>query len=206
MQADFSGQPATVWLTETSDDRRMQLLEDFWFRDRKGEVWHAAKGTSIDGASIPRPLWSLVGSPYSGDYRRASIVHDVACAAAATPSERRRADKMFFEACRAGGCSWLASVTLYVGVRIGAWYQGALRDQRPKLTRDALDRQVELDFSEVAQRVLEEGAVDDAEVVELRTDLAFSQMLKNRQLVLEKVSLAALERPSHRSSAAIETD
>ena len=63
----------------------------------------------VNSASIPAPLWSTVGSPYTGPYRRASIVHDVACAAAdhaADPrTARPAADHMFYQACLAGGCS-----------------------------------------------------------------------------------------------------
>ena len=60
----------------------------------------------MDGASIPRALWTLVGSPYRGDYRRASIVHDQACDDAHGDKDKRRAaDRMFYHACREGGCN-----------------------------------------------------------------------------------------------------
>ena len=75
----------------------------------------------MDGASIPRPLWSLVGAPYVGDYRRASIVHDYAVnKAAGDPDRRLAADRMFYHACREGGCSIWQATILYLGVRIGA--------------------------------------------------------------------------------------
>lgn len=73
----------------------------------------------MDGASIPAPLWSAVGSPYTGDYRRVSVVHDVACQNPAVP--RREADQMFYQTCLAGGCSAGQAELLYAGVRIGAW-------------------------------------------------------------------------------------
>jgi hypothetical protein len=73
----------------------------------------------IFGTTTHRALWSTVGSPYTGDYRRASIVHDVACNDPAVP--RRDADKMFYTACQAGGCSVVQAALLYAGVRIGAW-------------------------------------------------------------------------------------
>ena len=100
----FSGNPKTEWLADTLGvDRDMQLLEDFAFTDPNGRVWPAPKGAVVNGASIPRPLWSAVGSPYTDDYRRASVVHDVACNTPSVP--RKEADVMFFFACRAGGCS-----------------------------------------------------------------------------------------------------
>ena len=111
----FSGDPQTVWLTENSVDRRMKLLEIFNFADPEGTIWDAPKEWSIDGASIPRALWTLVGSPYTGDYRRGSIVHDVACDRAGGDKKKRRAaDRMFYHACRAGGCSVVQSILLFL--------------------------------------------------------------------------------------------
>ncbi|WP_040433763.1 DUF1353 domain-containing protein [Chlorobium ferrooxidans] len=72
----------------------MKLLEDFSFIDPDGKVWCAPKDSVINGASIPRPLWSTVRLPYTDDYHRASIVHDVACESNAI--SRNAADVMFF--------------------------------------------------------------------------------------------------------------
>lgn len=117
----FSGNPKTEWLDETGTDRRMQLLEDFSYTDPNDKKWTAPKGRKIDGASIPAPLWSVVGSPYTGEYRRASVVHDIAVENATTSKQRKDADKMFYYACLAGGCSERQAQLLYAGVRIGAW-------------------------------------------------------------------------------------
>jgi hypothetical protein len=115
----FSGNPKTEWLSGTSEDRNMRLLSDFWYLDPAGRRWNAPEGSVIDGASIPQTLWSSVGSPYTGDYRRASIVHDVACD---RPQVLRGdADTMFYYACLCGGCSALQAKLLYAGVRIGSW-------------------------------------------------------------------------------------
>jgi hypothetical protein len=115
----FSESPKTEWLDEAGDDRGMRLLEDFWYDDPDGNRWCAPAGSVIDGASIPSPLWSIVGSPYTGAYRRASVVHDVACD---DPDVARKdADRMFYYACLAGGCSKRQARLLYAGVRIGAW-------------------------------------------------------------------------------------
>lgn len=117
---NFSGTPKTEWLTQTTPgDRDMKLLEDFGYDDPKGKRWLAPKGSIINGASIPRALWSTVGSPYTDNYRRASIVHDVACNTPQT--SRDEADEMFYYACLAGGCSFVQAKVLYAGVRVGAW-------------------------------------------------------------------------------------
>jgi hypothetical protein len=117
----FSGNPQTEWLSEQGRDREMELLREFSYTDPDKREWKARAGSRINGASIPIPLWSTIGSPYTGDYRNASIVHDVACDNAATAEERRAADKMFYYACLAGGCSKRQARLLYLGVRIGAW-------------------------------------------------------------------------------------
>ena len=102
----------------------MELLRDFWYQDPAGKTWTAPKGSVVDGASIPAALWSTVGSPYTGAYRRASIVHDVACDEAdhAPDAEAARtaADEMFYYACLAGGCPGWQAELLYAGVRLGA--------------------------------------------------------------------------------------
>src|SRR5436190_22964378 len=118
----FSGEPEAVWLTEEgTEDRNMRILKEFSFEDPDAKKWVAPIASIVDGASIPRALWAIVGSPYTGDYRRASIVHDVACVeAGGNKRKRRAADRMFFHACRAGGCSIWQSTVLYLGVRIGA--------------------------------------------------------------------------------------
>jgi len=58
----------------------MQLLKTYSYDDPKGIRWLAPEGSIIDGASIPQALWSISGSPFSGLYRDASVMHDVYCA------------------------------------------------------------------------------------------------------------------------------
>jgi len=118
----FSENPQTEWITNAAEpDRDMRLLRDFSYTDPEGKIWNAPAGSEINGASIPRPLWSTVGSPYTDDYRNASIVHDVAVDKNITPQQRKEADKMFYYACLAGGCSKPQARVLYLGVRIGSW-------------------------------------------------------------------------------------
>mgnify|MGYP001792979849 CR=1 FL=1 len=46
--------------------------------DPKGHVWVAPASSVVDGASIPRSLWTFMGGPFEGKYRNASVLHDVA--------------------------------------------------------------------------------------------------------------------------------
>ena len=182
---EFSGEPDTRWLTEpTEPDRRMYLLKEFGFTDPKGKDWRVPAGyDQMNGASIPRALWTLVGSPYTGDYRRASIVHDRACDdARGDKGKRRAADRMFYHACREGGCSVRQAIILYVGVRIGAalphvpaWRLAALDNESgPRLYTTADEDRLVNDFRVVAERVLDAGETDDPLELEARTTEALA--------------------------------
>ncbi len=115
----FSGNPKTEWLSDKGDDRDMRVLEPFWYLDPDGRRWDVPAGTIINGASIPRTLWSSVGSPYTGGYRRAAVVHDAVMGREGVL--RGEADSMFYFACLAGGCSLIQAKLLYAGVRVGTW-------------------------------------------------------------------------------------
>jgi hypothetical protein len=57
----------------------MKRTNPFTFIDSAGKMWKAPKHFVIDGAKIPKSLWVFFGPPYTGKYRRASIVHDYYC-------------------------------------------------------------------------------------------------------------------------------
>ncbi len=61
------------------DGLKMTLLENFEYVDPLGRKWIAPKGHVIDGASIPRFAWTLIGGPFEGKYRDSSVIHDVGC-------------------------------------------------------------------------------------------------------------------------------
>ena len=179
----FSGDPDAIWLTEGSPDRRMCLVTEFTFTDPKGKLWITPAQYRIDGASIPRALWAIVGSPYTGDYRRASIVHDKACDdAQGDKAKRRAADRMFYHACRAGGCSIRQSTILYLGVRIGAlaatvptWRDSMAAEERgPDIQATRSEQELVRNFQQIASRVLAQPETDDPEILEARTDDAVS--------------------------------
>jgi hypothetical protein len=130
----------------------MQVLEDFSYDDPKGRVWLAPKGSTVNGASIPEALWTLVGSPYTGDYRNASIVHDIACEEADTKAKRKAADRMYYFACRCGGCSKRQAIVQYLGVRIGAWFPLVARWQ-PLATKASTKTEVFLQDTAAASLI-----------------------------------------------------
>jgi len=196
MTAAFSGDPRTLWIASPlDDDRKMELIDEFWFDDRSGHRWTTPAGYRVDGASIPRALWTLIGSPYTGQYRRASIVHDKACDdAVGHPDQRRAADRMFYEACRAGGCSKSEAAILYAGVRIGGtWSQIAptltesVQLDGPRISPAPSERSVVAEFQYMADQILRQGETDDPVEVERRADAAEAQLRQARA-----ASLAAI--------------
>lgn len=121
---NFPEPPQTQWL---DDGRRMILLRDFSFIEPSGITWKATAAhkpvqegdLTIDGASIPPIFWSVIGGPYEGLYRNASIVHDAECTA---PYKHRWQDvhRMFYRASRAGGTSEKVAKLIFSAV----WHFG----------------------------------------------------------------------------------
>jgi hypothetical protein len=93
----------------------MELLENFAFVDAAGVIWTAPAGSIVDGASIPKFLWSLNGSPFVGRYRDASIIHDVYCITRSRPHEE--VHKMFWDAMICSGVAKSKAHTMYMAVR-----------------------------------------------------------------------------------------
>lgn len=75
-KGEFKGEVYTKWL---SGGPYMELIKPFSYIDSRGVTWTVPAGTRIDGASIPRPFWTIIGAPYTGNYREASIIHDYYC-------------------------------------------------------------------------------------------------------------------------------
>ncbi len=107
----FLGKVQTEWL---DGNREMKLLSTLSYIDPNGITWVAPKDSKIDGASIPQVLWSMIGSPFSGQYRNASVIHDVACV------EKRRSWQAthlaFYNAMRASGVAPLRAKIMYAAV------------------------------------------------------------------------------------------
>ncbi len=72
----FKGEVVTRW---ADDGRGMILTAPFEYIDPSGKQWPVPAGTTVDGASIPRFFWTVIGGPFEGKYRNASVVHDFYC-------------------------------------------------------------------------------------------------------------------------------
>jgi hypothetical protein len=108
----YVGDVIVQMLVHPGRDRHARVYRPFSYIDSTGREWPVPEGAIINGASIPRPLWSIIGSPFVGDYRRAAAVHDYYC----TRGVRERYDYravhwMFRDGCRSDGLTplWLYS-------------------------------------------------------------------------------------------------
>ena len=98
----------------------MTLLSELRYTDPEGVVWIAPAGSVVDGASIPRVLWSLMGGPFDGKYRNASVLHDVSYDQQMRPW--KQCDRMFYNAMRCSGVSAVEAKTMYYSLLRFGWH------------------------------------------------------------------------------------
>jgi Protein of unknown function (DUF1353) len=96
------------------DGRRMRVLEHFGFMEADGLHWAVKPLTKVDGASIPQVLWSLMGGPFEGKYRNASVVHDYYCDVRS--ADWRSVHRMFYRAMLVSGVSVRRAKVMYAAV------------------------------------------------------------------------------------------
>lgn len=92
----------------------MIVLSDVSYTDKVGKIWAVPAGTRIDGASIPPALWTFAGSPFVGNYRRASVIHDCYCDTKTEFSSD--VNKMFREAMETDGVGYWEALSKYLAV------------------------------------------------------------------------------------------
>jgi hypothetical protein len=107
----FEGEVVTKWIT---DDLEMQLIEDFKYVDPRGKHWTAPTGSVINGASIPSMFWSVIGGPFEGRFRKASVLHDAACDE--QTESWQDVHQMFYDACRCSRVGVGKAQTMYWAV------------------------------------------------------------------------------------------
>ncbi|QDT03985.1 hypothetical protein K227x_23710 [Rubripirellula lacrimiformis] len=107
----FEGEVVAQW---DANGRDMTLREPISFIDPTDKRWDAPAGSVVNGASIPAAFWSLIGGPFEGKYRNASVVHDVYCEQMNEPWED--VHQMFYQACRSGGVDEAQAKVMYYAV------------------------------------------------------------------------------------------
>jgi len=108
----------------------MTLITELRYTDPQGLVWVAPIGSVVDGASIPRYLWSIMGGPFEGKYRNASVLHDVAYGEHNRPWQD--CDRMFYYAMRCSGVSAAEAKTMFYALfRFGHHWKFPIKRAKP---------------------------------------------------------------------------
>jgi hypothetical protein len=122
-QGRFVGTVVVEWLDDPFV-AKLQLREDFGFEDQSGKLWLARQGQVLDGTSIPLVFRDMIGMPFVGDYRRASIVYDYYCHVMSEPW--RDVHRMFYNASLTEGVGEVDAKVMYA-----ALYAAGMRWEMP---------------------------------------------------------------------------
>lgn len=120
---NYTGLPPLITLDD--DGRTAHLITQISYTGPNGVEWIVPPDSLLDGASIPRAFWTLIGGPFEGKYRNASIVHDRYC----VDHLRTWQDtaRMFHDAMRCSGVgSVKAKIMFYAVYRFGPRWQSPL--------------------------------------------------------------------------------
>lgn len=154
----YSGYPETRW---DPDGRTMTLLNELRYTDPAGLVWVAPAGSKVDGASIPRSLWTFMGGPFEGKYRNASVLHDVAYDQKKWPPED--CDRMFYNAMRCSGVSAVEAKTIYYSLlRFGHHWRFPIKRAKVPKPSDLTPKPESMQAEEVPRAVPANAADIDA--------------------------------------------
>lgn len=115
----YSGPLVGEFLIEPGEDYRIAVLKELTFTDvqlpGRPEIT-VPEGFIADGATIPAWAWPFIGAPLTGDFRRASVIHDWECYLdALAPSEIHQ---RFYRAMRADGVGWFRAKVMYYAVAL----------------------------------------------------------------------------------------
>ena len=74
------------------------------------------KGFDFDGASIPKWLWSIYGSPLNGNYVVASLIHDGLYASQKV--SKSISDKIFLDVMKQSNVGYVKRTSMYLAVKL----------------------------------------------------------------------------------------
>lgn len=167
-QARYTGR--IVW-TPLDDGRHMELIEDFGFIDASGLEWSVPPKARVDGASIPQALWSIVGSPFTGRYRDASVIHDYYCDVRIR--RWQAVHRVFYDAMIVSGVSAARAKIMYAAVYFAGprWSEAASHNTGLPRASTLENLQFSVQHSPFARDVMKTVEVDGTTVDEvLRSD------------------------------------
>ena len=97
------------------DDNVFILFEDVVV-ESLGYNITVKKGFDFDGASIPKWLWSIYGSPLNGNYVVASLIHDGLYASQKV--SKRVSDKIFLDVMKQSNVGYIKRTSMYLAVKM----------------------------------------------------------------------------------------
>lgn len=102
--------------SERIEDKKIKLLEEFYFIDKRNIKWKVPVNFVSDGATLKMfQHVPGVGHPLDGDFLEASVVHDYYC----NTKERSQKDthRAFREALELDGVSYFKRWAMWLAVR-----------------------------------------------------------------------------------------
>ena len=106
-------------ITKDLDDDMWEIMVSYAFVDSKGVRHYVLKEFKSNGASIPRLLWSIVGTPRATDMAQSAVLHDFKYRYGGV--SRKRADQLLREGMKVLGAPWWKRQIVYAGIRIGGF-------------------------------------------------------------------------------------
>ena len=140
---DYGHYTGALIFEPLTDGRRMRVMQDFGFMEADGLHWPVPPRTIVDGASIPRPLWSLIGGPFEGKYRNASVVHDYYCDVRS--AEWHMVHRMFFRGMLASNVPIAQAKLMYAAVYFAGPRWGITVVENVQLGKPAVPEQTRSD-------------------------------------------------------------
>lgn len=95
------------------------VLNDFRYHSPKYMTITVPKGFVSDGASIPSVLWGIIGSPWSGRFPSAAIIHDYLYFS--QRFTRAQSDEIFLEGMQLLGVNLFKRRLMFAAVRVFGW-------------------------------------------------------------------------------------
>ena len=106
------------WRYLCSNPRKRFLVDDFMF-SVDGRHYGITSGFWTDSASIPRAVWSLIGSPFTGRYVIPALIHDMLYCA--QWFRRDKCDEVFYAAMLKCHVPKVQAWLIYKSVRMWGW-------------------------------------------------------------------------------------
>lgn len=191
----FIGEVKVIWL---ENGNQMQLTENFQYIAPDNTIWTAPKGLVVDGATIPRVAWSIIGAPFNGIYRNASVIHDAACVA--RKSSWQSTHKAFYTAMLASGVDPTKAKMMYAAVyHFGPRWGTIEKITIAKTSPSELSKRMESINSqpERATKITQQGTIDSAS----RTKRDGEYISGNSEVIIKNVEIAVIESPREVSEA-----